>query len=168
MTNPSPLPYPSPAASNVRQRPVGESACQTLFLLCCASIQFQCILARHETVVASEWRYLGLVRHKAHYVSGLTWSWHMPAVVAYISIMLLPPARPASRSPYERARCAKWEATKEDEQAVSVLIHGPFRLKVYESRPTIYGGPLPTKAWDGSLDPACTCTSMYSWYMQPM
>ena len=54
----------------------------------------------------------------------------MPAVVAYINMMLLPPARLAFNSPFNKARFAKWDATKDEEQAVSVLIHGPFRLKV--------------------------------------
>jgi len=92
----------------------------------------------------------------------------MPAVVLYSNMILLPPTRAASDSPFTRARCARCDATNEDEHAVSVLMHGPSKAKAYERRPTMYGGPLPMNAWEGSLEPVRTWTSIYSWYMQPM
>ena len=92
----------------------------------------------------------------------------MPAVVLYSNMILLPPTSAASDSPFTRARCARCDATNEDEHAVSVLMHGPSKAKAYERRPTIYGGPLPINAWEGSLELARTWTSIYSWYMQPM
>ncbi len=49
----------------------------------------------------------------------------MPAMVAASSITLVPPATEAPASPSSRPRCARWAATSDDEQAVSVLTQGP-------------------------------------------
>lgn len=62
---------------------------------------------------------------------------------------------------------ARWVETRDEEQAVSVLMQGPVRPKVYDRRPTMKLSPEPTTAWGGSFPAAATMTSVYSWYMQP-
>ena len=51
----------------------------------------------------------------------------MAAVVPAKSITLLPPATAAPHSPSTSPLCARWAATSEEEQAVSVLTQGPAR-----------------------------------------
>lgn len=56
-----------------------------------------------------------------------TCSWQMPAMVAASSITFVPPTTEAPASPSSRARFARWAATNDEEQAVSVLTQGPAK-----------------------------------------
>ena len=49
-------------------------------------------------------------------------------------MMLTPPARASEHSPCQMARQAKWMATSDEEQAVSIARLGPRRSSTYEIR----------------------------------
>ena len=63
-------------------------------------------------------------------------SWLIPAVVSGSSMALMPPTTDAATSPWTKALAARWAATRELEQAVSVDTQGPVRPKAYDSLPT--------------------------------
>ena len=54
-------------------------------------------------------------------------SWQMATVVVGDSARLTPAATACVASPASSPLCARWAATSEEEQAVSVLMQGPIR-----------------------------------------
>ena len=59
-----------------------------------------------------------------------TCSWQMATVVREDSMRLTPAATAEVASPFSRPLCARWPATRDEEQAVSVLTQGPVRPNV--------------------------------------
>ncbi|RPK54808.1 hypothetical protein EES42_42700 [Streptomyces sp. ADI95-17] len=64
-----------------------------------------------------------------------------------VDITVTPPASAIVHSPLRRAWTARWRATSDDEHAVSIVIVGPSRPKVYATRPdrTLPDVPIPRK-----------------------
>lgn len=54
-------------------------------------------------------------------------SWQIATVVVGDSMRFTPAATAAEASPLSRLLCAMWAATRDDEQAVSVLMQGPVK-----------------------------------------
>src|SRR5437899_5432415 len=67
-------------------------------------------------------------------------------VTSGIRITLTPPASASRQSPCRRLRQARWTATSDEEQAVSIDRHGPCRPSTYDRRPaaTLNELPVPT------------------------
>lgn len=74
-----------------------------------------------------------------------TCSWQMATVVSDDSMVLTPAATAMVASPLSRPLCARWPATRDDEQAVSVLTQGPVNPKVYDTLET------DTQPWQSNL-----------------
>ncbi len=71
-----------------------------------------------------------------------------------VDITLTPPASARAHSPLRRDCTARCSATSEEEQAVSTVIAGPSRPKVYDSRPetALAAMPVPTSPVASSRD----------------
>ncbi|GAB3089272.1 hypothetical protein GCM10027186_58380 [Micromonospora schwarzwaldensis] len=75
-----------------------------------------------------------------------------PTNTAGVGITVTPPASASSQSALRSACTARWIATEEEEQAVSMVTAGPSRPSVYAIRPETMLVELPVSEWPS---PSC-------------